>query len=363
MSGFALSGLVLSIKDLIISESTFLVFAGLTLIALVLVERNKWDETRPIPSAIGIATLMLLSYGTRAIGLSLILGFALHEILIKKRIRLFNVLVLCAFIVGVVLCSATLYDSRSYGGEFQFAPGQYLRNIVLLLKSPASLWCDPTPSYVRWPLFAVTAVIAFGAWLRRIFVRASVVEFYAVAVILPLILHSTGYSDRYLIPIYALYFIYFMEGVAWLLVRYPKGRYWIPACACTLLAVGAAVNLDAMEKGPYRQGVEQSTFLETCQYIRTSVDVNAMVVSWNPRVLALYTDRTSAWYPYTERDDEFDGYLDRVHAAYVLLYTKGEKDNQWLAPHLTRQKERFQLIFSNADFRFYRVTTYRASLH
>lgn len=361
MTGFGLSGLVLSIKDSIISESTYLVFAGLTLVVLVLVERNKWDETRPVTAAFGVAALMLLSYGTRAIGLALIVGFALYEILVKKRIRLFNVLVVCAFTLGVAVISATLYSSRSYGGEFQFAPAMYLQNIVSCLKSPASLWCDPTPRYVRWPLFAVTVVITFGAWLRRVFVRPSVVEFYLIAAIVPVILHSTGFSDRYLIPVYVLYLIYFMEGVAWLHDRYAPALSWAPACAGILLALGAAVNLHTMEKGPYRQGVEQATFLEACQHIRDSVDTNALIVSWNPRVLALYADRRSAWYPHTDKDEEFNGYLDRVHAKYLLLYMQGEKDNLWLAPHLRRQPERFELVFSNADFQLYRITTYQPS--
>jgi hypothetical protein len=358
MLAFSLSGLVLSLKDLINSESTYLVFSGLTLIALLLIERNKWDETRTVTASLVIATLMLLSYGTRAIGVALIVAFVLNEVFIKKRIRLFSVLVVCTFTLGVVLMGVTLYSSRSYAGEFHFAPRMYLQNLIACLKSPASLWCDPTPRYVRWPLFVLTIGVALTAVLRKIVRGPTVIEFYAIAVMVPVVLHSTGFTDRYLIPVYVLYFIYFMEGIAWLCGKYVRVRSWIPVCTFVLLGLGAAVNLYAMEKGPYREGVEQATFLEVCRYIRGSVDADSMIISWNPRVLALYTDRTSAWYPYTESDDQFNGYLDRAHASYVLLYTKGQKDNQWLAPHLMRQPERFELVFSNQDFQFYRLESH-----
>jgi len=360
MLGFGLSGLVLSLKDSIASESTYLVFAGLTLAALLLAERKKWDESKPVVTAFVIAALMLLSYGSRAIGLALAVGFAAHEILIRRRIRLFSVLVLSTFVVGVFVISVAFYNGRSYAGEFQFAPSMYLQNIVACIKSPASLWCEPTTRYVRWPWFAVSVVVAFSAWLRKMLVQPSVVEFYVIATILPVILHSTGFADRYLIPLYALYFIYFMQGVAWLHNRYAPARSWVPVIAGILLVLGASVNLQAMDKGPYRQGVEQATFLETCRYIRAKVDASALVISWNPRVLALYTDRNSAWYPHTESDAEFANYLARVHATYVLLYAQGEKDKQWLAPHVKRQPQQFELIFENADFQFYRVRNSRA---
>ena len=124
--------------------------------------------------------------------------------------------------------------------------------------------------------------------------------------------------------------------------------------ASLLLAIGAVCNLIGMEKGPYKQGVEQASFREACSFLRARVKPESVLVSWNPRVLALYTGLLSAWWhPFTNDDSAFDRYLQRIHAGYLLVYMTGEDDPKWLLPHLERQPNRFPLLFRNSDFRVY----------
>jgi len=111
-----------------------------------------------------------------------------------------------------------------------------------------------------------------------------------------------------------------------------------------------------MEKGPYPQGVEQPTFAELTRYLRENVSENDLVICRNPRVVALHTDRRSAWYPLVSSDAEFERYLAETNAAYVLVYPQYEMDQQWLAPHVAGRSERFTEVFQNADFHLYRLT-------
>jgi hypothetical protein len=152
--------------------------------------------------------------------------------------------------------------------------------------------------------------------------------------------------------VFALYLVYVFEGATWLDSRLKTGG-WILGAACLMLAAGATGNVRGMEKGPYARGVAQSTFTSACSFIRANSDRDALIVSWNPRVLALYTDRRSAWYPEAADDAEFDRYLEQIAADYVLVYLAGEEDMQWLAPHIAHEPERFVPIFSNADFVLY----------
>jgi hypothetical protein len=349
---FGLSGIVLEVKDAVLSDSTYLFFAGLTLVALLWIEQKRWDELYPARSAAVVAVLMLLAYGSRAIGLSLIMAFVLYEALVKRRFRRFNLFVLAIFAVGVLLI-LRIYDTRSYANQFVPEPMTYLHNALLYVRAPSALW-GGSPGPVRHALFAITLLVAAAEWLRRVLTRPSIVEFYAASVVLPVILYSAGHSDRYLMPLFPIYLVYFVEGAADLRDHFFSNRQWVVLLAGLLLAVGAAGNVWGMKKGAYPAGVEQASFHQACDFLREN-DKAGLVVSWNPRVLGLYTDLPSAWYPFVPQDTTFDEYLDRVHARYILIYLGNEDDRHWLLPHIQHQPRMFADVFHNPDFIVYAV--------
>jgi hypothetical protein len=347
-----LSGAVLGVKDAVLSDSTYLFFAGLALIALVRIYEERWDEAYPGWAAAVASPLMLLAYGTRAVGLSLMTALILYEACLKRRLRRFNIFVVTAFAVGLLLI-LRIYDTRSYANQFAPAPMTYLHNAILYARAPASLWAG-SPGLLRHGLLTLTLSVSLITWIRRTFIRPSIVEFYTVAVVLPVILYTSGHSDRYLMPLFPLYLLYFVEGVVDLRDRFFPRRQWVVWLAGVLLAAGAAGNVRGMTKGAYTQGVEQPSFGELCSFLRGQDDKAGRVISWNPRVLALYTDLPSAWYPFVPQDEVFDQYLERVHARYLVVYLRSEDDRQWLTPHIERQPGAFADVFHNADFRVYR---------
>lgn len=353
-AAFGLSGAVLNIKDAVLSDSTYLVFAGLTLVALLWIEKRGWDESHPAQAAAVVTALMLLAYGSRAIGLSLVTAFGLYEVCWKRRLSRFNVFVFCGFGLGILLLMLLFYDSRSYANQFVFTPVTYLHNAILYLRAPASLW-NGSPALLRHGLFALTIILAAAEWVRRIFTRPQVVEFYVITAVLPVILYSAGHSERYLMPVFPIYLLYFVEGMLELRDRFFAGRQWVILLAGMLLAAGAVGNLRGMETGSYREGVEQASFRQVCDFLRTHENSAGLLISWNPRVLGLYTNLPSAWYPFVAQDAAFDDYLARVHANYVLVYLGSEDDRQWLLPHLERHPRLFPVLFHNSDFLIYTV--------
>jgi len=351
-AAFALSGLVLALKDLILSDSTYLAFAGAALCAVLAVEKNRWDEKKPLLAAFAVAALMLLAYASRAIGMALPLSFVLYEALVKRRIRAFNVAVLVFFAAGALFLSFSLYDARAYRSQFPVNPAGYFHNVLYYLRSPAALW-HGAPVWLRYPLFAASALLALAAWLRRIVTQPTMVEAYLVVVTVAVLAYSLGQSDRYLLPVLALYFLYSLEGLRWL--GSGVGIHSWPSLAfCATLLLGVGYNLRSLERGPFQEGVEQPAFLELAAYLQKQVNPDQLVISWNPRVIALYTNRRSAWYPETSDQAVFDAYLSRTGAAYVLVHSTGEEDQRWLEPHVAKHPDRFTEIFHNADFMLYR---------
>jgi hypothetical protein len=353
-AAFGLSGTVLNIKDAILSDSTYLFFAGLTLVVLLWVEQRGWDESHPARAASVVTVLMLLAYGSRAIGLSLVTAFGFYEVCWKRRLRRFNVFVFGGFGVGVLLLMLLFYDTRSYANQFVFTPVTYLQNAVFYFRAPSSLW-EGSPASLRHGLFALTVIFAGAEWARRIFTRPRVVEFYVITAILPVILYSAGQNERYLMPVFPIYLLYFVEGVLDLQDRFFAGRQWVVLLAGMLLSAGVAANLRGMERGPYRSGVEQVSFRQVCDFLRMHERSAGLVISWNPRVLGLYTNLPSAWYPFIAQDAAFDDYLARVHANYVLVYLDSEDDRRWLLPHLESRPQLFPVLFHNSDFLLYAV--------
>jgi hypothetical protein len=351
---FALSGVVLGIKDSVISDTTYLFFASLTLTLLVFIERRGWDRARPVLAVALVLPPLLLAYGSRSVGLSLALTVFAYELIRYRRLRPFGILTLLGFAAGVVLLALTLYDSRGYGNQFHINLAAYWRNAEFYLHAPAYLWAG-SPALLRYALAAVTAVIVIGEWLRRLVIQCSIVEVYVPCAMLPLLAHSTDAESRLLLPVLMLYFIYLFEGIEFLAAQWPAISRVLSAAAVAALAVGCLANLHGMERGPFAQGPEQPTFTDLRLYLANHLDSHDLLVSWNPRVLALYTGLRSAWYPETADDAALDAYFRRTGASYLLLYSGSPDDLTFLAPHVAREPKLFAPVYRNPNFVLYRI--------
>jgi hypothetical protein len=340
-AAFGSSGIVLGLTDKILSDGTYLFFAGIALAMMLLFEQRRWDETHPFLAAAIVVAPLVLAYGARVIGLSLAAAFVLYA-LVQRRFRLFHYLVAFGFGAAVLIYSATLYDTKSYRSGFEPHLRVYFQNAFFYAHAPADLWAG-IPTGYRYLLLAVTGLIAAAEWLRRLAFNRSIVEFYTFTTIVAILLYLSGGTSRYMLPVLAFYFVYFLLGVEYWRTRLKLG-WWVPAAACVLLGIGGGLNVRAMAKGPYAQGVEQATFRPLCEYVTHNVNRDALIVSWNPRVVALYTDRRSAWYPEAASDQELADYLERVGAEYSLVYNG--------RPHMERAID-FAPVFRNDDFVLY----------
>jgi hypothetical protein len=354
-AAFGLSGLVLSLKESVISEGTYALFSGASLWAALLIYGKGWDRSRPVTAGLLLACLFLLSYGTRAAGLGLLAGFWIPEALRVRRVRLFALTVSGVFLAGTFLAAATVYDFRSYGNQFASDWAEYWRNAVYYLRSPASLWSG-APEWLRYPLAGGGLLLAGTEMIRRSLKGSSIVEWYSWVSIVMVLVYTAGRSPRYLAGFLPLFVLYMMEGA-----RHWSGRFgslqrlrFRTALAAALVA-GMAFNLSALERGPIREGVEQPTFVALCQFLKSDMTQDDVVVSWNPRVLALYTGRRSAEYPRTTSREEFARGLARLGATHLVLYRHHEEDLFWLRPFLQNEAGTARVVYENPDFRVYRL--------
>jgi hypothetical protein len=267
--------------------------------------------------------------------------------------RRFNVYFVIGTVVVLTLYTKFIYSSSGYGGEFHFSPRVYAENGFYYLGAPARLW-NGCPRWMRSPLGVTLFALAVTAVVRRV-KKLTILEVYLAASIVPVILYHS-YSDRYLLPILAVLPIYAGEVASWLgsFLKTTSRRTAVAAFGLIVL-VAAGLNVAHMRTGPYIEGVEKPSFRELCQFVIHDTPTDSRFMFWNPRVLALYTNRTAAWYIRTNDIDRFFRFLKRVRASYVILYTPDVEGEIWLRPLILRAPRDFEMVYQNADFRVYRV--------
>jgi hypothetical protein len=118
--------------------------------------------------------------------------------------------------------------------------------------------------------------------------------------------------------------------------------------AVTLAAT--AFNLRHVETGAIAEGVLKPSFAEVCSFLRDRTPADATIVSWNPRVFALYTDKTSAAYPRTADPKAFEARMPGTDPMFLVVYRRQE-DYGRLMHAFAGTGTRWKLVYDNSDFR------------
>jgi hypothetical protein len=139
----------------------------------------------------------------------------------------------------------------------------------------------------------------------------------------------------------------------------PPQRPVAIACVGAIVLLAAGLNVAHIRTGPFLEGVEKPSFQQLCQFVIHDTHSDSRIIFWNPRVLALYTNRAAAWYIRTEDPAHFLQFLKRMQASYVILYGPDTESGNWLRPIIERSPGHFEQVYRNADFQVYRVTDFR----
>jgi hypothetical protein len=223
---------------------------------------------------------------------------------------------------------------------------------LFYLRTPASLWAD-APAVLRYTLAMVTLGLALVGAIRQ-FRQPTVAELYVVLWIAVLIVYVSE-NMRYVMPLIPLLLIDAVLGLSYVLRRLslPDRSRSLVVAACGLVMVSAsAFNLGAIETGAISEGISQRSFVEVCSFLKQQMPADALILSWNPRVFALYTDKPSALYPQTADPGDFESHIPRRGPIFLVYYDR-DLDRQKLTPYLRFAGPRLHVVFDNGDFRVY----------
>jgi hypothetical protein len=347
---FALSSHILAVRQMIGSDMVYLWLSGVALIFFTAVYQRGWDRAMPVRVAAGAAALLILCYLSRAAGLILIAGFAVHEAWRARRPRLFGIVTLGIVGAALLVYARLAFDpGQQYGRQFPVRPlAAYIENALHYLRTPAAFW-GGAPAVLRYGLAAVTLALAAAGFVRRLR-RPEITEAYVLVSAAVLMAYSLAADTRYVLPLLPLLLMYAAEGLIWA----SKGRKPV-LVSCAAIAFGASMfNLRAMETGPIREGIAEPSFTAVCSYIRQNTPSDALLVSWNPRVFALYTGRNSALYTKTANPAAFTAGLPPGKPALLIVYSR-EENHELLKRVVAALQPAPPLVFDNSDFRIYQL--------
>jgi hypothetical protein len=353
---FGLSPPVLSVKESVGSDNVFIFLAGATLLFLDAAYRRGWDEEHPFSAGAIAALLMMLCYLTRATGLTIIGAFAIYEVWRARRLRPFGITAIVLTAAAMAVYTKFIFHAgQQYGTHFPFQPRGYLDHAMFYLRTPAALWA-PAPSIVRYTLaFATLSFSVVGAiWQLR---RPTITEPYVILSIVVAVVYATHAPAewRYVMALIPFLLIYAALGMEYVLSRLPlrdRSRRLIFAAAGVGAVLGTGFNLGAIETSTISDGIAQRGFVEVCSFLREQTPADALILSWNPRVFALYTDKPSALYPQSGTADDFESRIPRRGPVFLVDCNRS-LDRLKLTPYLQQAGQRIHVVFENGDFRVY----------
>lgn len=345
----ALSWSSLYVKEVVVSDTTYMFFCGAALLVWHVLREKELDVSHPITAAAMLTLALMLAYGTRSAGIVLVVAIAAEELWRERRLRRFNIawgLIMASALIAYTLF---IYDNKSYGESFQFSPRMYLSNAITYLKAFARFW-TPVPAWIRMPVGVAAFVLAAaGFWIRlREEVRAP--ELYAAGSIALLVAYlgdgvNSG-DGRYLLAVAPLLFLY----MAVALRRLPRIA---SAAAIALMIVVSAWNVSAVPRGPVTEGVKLPQFQGAAEFLRT-LPRDSVVASWNPRVYSLYTRLRGTHWPHTDNIEEFERIVAPTHVTHYVV-DKAMTHEPWLENYLKQRADKLDLIFQNDRIMVYRV--------
>lgn len=340
-------------KENIVSDIPFMFFSFLCLYGLNVRPRVgiKAHPPHTMLHSLGGAGLLYLAFGTRILGVTLLLAFVIYAIL--KRISTFLIRVIIFWCILVATQQIIIRSFPTYHKEFSFTLKSIVPNIISYAKGLAIFFHN---GYILVPtiIFSIYLIgVSVVGYIRRIKEKATLIEFWTpiyITMIIPWLPDT-----RYLIPIIPCFLFYVFSGIENSRVAS------VIVIAVTILSY--IVNYTTMNYGRI-DGVTNKECTELFNYIKEKTLPTDVFIFTRPRVLSLYTQRKSAVFPFDWEEGKKWQYLKEIKATYIIVgsdhFRIGKAkafgiDKKFVLPFIVKYQDNFNLVYSNPGFEVYRI--------
>ncbi|MGB9458227.1 MAG: glycosyltransferase family 39 protein [Bryobacteraceae bacterium] len=347
---FGFSALFLADFDAFGSDAPYQLASFLVLLLLLRICDRRLNETNPWKWGLLAGFSIAGAYLIRPIGLAFLLAAAGAELLRKRRPIRFLVAIATAFIPPMLLNNFLLHKDSSYAYQFTASLLHIARHAVAYAGFLSYVFANPLSHYFRYLLWAVTLVLALFAVSKRVRAGLGVTELYLLAVLAVVSVYWVP-NARYLLCVMPIYMVYMFEGFRMLAARVPQ-RFARPlqVAAAALLLFAPAANAVLVRPDASDTLVTAPKYEALCAAIRRQAAPHALVIFWNPRVLALSTGRFSSGWPAEGPPERMIQYLRRVLPDYIVADKSRPDDRRFLIPVLAAGPLRRATVYENDQF-------------
>lgn len=351
-------------KDSITSDIPFTFFLYVTFLLTDRLANDSKDGANRVLRAFVLAALIYICYGIRTMGILLVPALVLLGILHWKRN---GRLIIGAAAVGLVPC---VIQMRFFGGEASYADQlklgplgfltAVLHNVVTYGWSLSNFWDNPYSKAVRDAVLLVVTLLALVGYIRRVRTGPRIYEFFLPIYLAVVLLWPNPAGARYLIPLFPLYICYLFEGtdvdVQWLRIH-RTAPVLVPLLTLICLSYGA--DFAKATYGPFPGGIRNNQTIGLFSYVRSNTGPGDVFVFRRPRAFSLFTGRNAAIYPEPKYASDFSTYFRSIRATYLI--EAASMDDAAYDRFIDDDCPAKKLVFSNSDFRVFRLTPGGAS--
>lgn len=368
---------LLLFSNLIVSEMPYLFFS---LSALLWIEKYKTKSDAVNRAGIVSALLLVISYFTRSIGITLMAGCMAYLFFEKGSEKSDSKKIF--FIAAVFSLSVVVWSLRSYyvSGSVSKYCAEFLsvNDWFELDRRPDSIFGFASrviANIYAYAFYAVPKVLtgmeiacrSYFASILSIIVavgfvfsflkRRCVMEYYLLfyASVLLLWAASSVIGVRYLLAVLPFVFYYFIVGLEFLLKKAHSGMYVkILVTVLALLFLSNAYQIVTM-KGLKRKNA--SGFIEMTQWIRENVPPGSVFGSMTiSHWLYLYSGyKSGPPIPMTRDAGMIMDSIEKHHYDYLVVAANLGREEQYLKPVTDKYPKRFPVIYSKNGNIIYRV--------
>ncbi len=350
------SWLFLGNFDGIGSDAPYELVSLLVLLFLLRIYEQRLDQTNPWTWGLWAGLAMAGAYLIRPFGLAFLLAIGAVELFRKRRITAFLTGAALSFVPLMLLNNFLFHSDGGYTHQFTFSTKAIAHHALDYFKFFSYVFANPVSNLFRYVLWAISLVPVLVGFVKRLRAGLNVTELYVLTLLaVDCVYWAT--NARYLLPIMPIYLIYMFEGFQALAARFPR-PFAVPlnAAAVALLLFAPAANAFLDRPDPNDTLVNAPRYEQLCAAVRAQTPQNALLIFWNPRVLALSTARSASGWPAEGKPEDMLHYLRRVRPDYIIADKNRPDDRRFLMPVLAGDASALAVVYENDRFRLLRVT-------
>ncbi len=340
-------------KDHILSDIPFLFFSY-SLIYLIF---KKYLTPNPsLWIKLSIPILLYLCYGTRNIGLLLLFFFIFYDLFKNKRPSLYALSTILVF-SGLVCLQNFLIQNESAQSQTPFFVFDFhlmISNFTSYIRKFSIILENNHSRTLKQILFLLGSLIAALLYFFQCKKKISFIEIFVLLYFIPILFWSQSTDVRLLLPLFPFYFYYLFLGFekTKIFLSHPSLPF-----LCLLPLAGTYLSFySRVDHKPWNQ-IDHPQTQDLIQYIKKHTKSEDVLIFDKPPVMGLYTLRHTSFVSLTQTPEELFQYFAKINANYLVIGSFFPQTIAYFKPILEKNPTRFKVIYTNENFRIYRIVT------